>query len=175
MRSEKTQPPVSVILKAQELLQIDEAFIRRLREKDPDALAALSLKLANDLKEAMERLNQNPSNSSKPSGSLAPWDKGGADDASASLDISDTVEDAETLERSAEASAAPADSVEKNVPQETAYTGFTETIPTACAVGRIWCARLPRHPGKFSGYRPNARRATAEPLEPRDGCGLPGP
>ena len=28
----------------------------------------------------MERLNQNPSNSSKPSGSLAPWDKGTTDE-----------------------------------------------------------------------------------------------
>jgi len=40
----------------------------------------LSINLANDLKEAMERLNQNPSNSSKPSGSLAPWDKGSRDE-----------------------------------------------------------------------------------------------
>ena len=65
-----------MVLKEQELLQIDEQFIRKLLEKDPDALAGLSINLANDLKEALERLNQNPSNSSKPSGSLAPWDKG---------------------------------------------------------------------------------------------------
>ncbi len=68
-----------MVLKEQELLQIDEPFIRKLLEKDPDALAGLSINLANDLKEAMERLNQNPSNSSKPSGSLAPWDKGSRD------------------------------------------------------------------------------------------------
>ena len=65
-----------MVLKEQELLQIDEQFIRKLLDKDPEALAGLSIKLANDLKEARERLNQNPSNSSKPSGSLAPWDKG---------------------------------------------------------------------------------------------------
>ncbi|SHN93402.1 hypothetical protein BHECKSOX_192 [Bathymodiolus heckerae thiotrophic gill symbiont] len=63
-------------LKEQELLQIDEQFISKLLEKDPDPLAGLSINLANDLKEALERLNQNSSNSSKPSGSLAPWDKG---------------------------------------------------------------------------------------------------
>jgi hypothetical protein len=68
-----------MVLKEHELLQIDEQFIRRLQEKDPDALAALSIHLPHDLKEALERLNQNPSNSSKPSGSLAPWDKGAAD------------------------------------------------------------------------------------------------
>ncbi len=70
-----------MVLKEQELLQMDEQFIRKLLEKDPDALAELSINLVNDLKEALERLNQNPSNSSKPSGSLAPWDKGSrADD-----------------------------------------------------------------------------------------------
>jgi transposase len=69
-----------MILKEHELLQIDEEFICRLREQDPDALAGLSIKLVSDLKEAVERLNQNPSNSSRPSGSLAPWDKGIAGD-----------------------------------------------------------------------------------------------
>jgi transposase len=69
-----------VILKEHELLQIDEKFISQLREQDPDALAGLSIKLASDLKEALERLNQNPSNSSRPSGSLAPWDKGKVDE-----------------------------------------------------------------------------------------------
>jgi len=69
-----------MVLNEQDLLQIDEVFIQRLRAQDPDALAGLSIKLANDLKEAMERLNQNPTNSSKPSGSLAPWDKGSTTD-----------------------------------------------------------------------------------------------
>ncbi|NOR80555.1 MAG: IS66 family transposase [Methyloprofundus sp.] len=64
-----------MVLKEQELLQIDELFLRRLQEHDSDALVGLSIKLTSDLKEALERLNQNPSNSSKPSGSLAPWDK----------------------------------------------------------------------------------------------------
>lgn len=65
-----------MVLKEQELLQIDEIFIHHLLDKDPKALADLSVQLANDLKEALERLNQNPTNSSRPSGSLAPWDKG---------------------------------------------------------------------------------------------------
>jgi len=65
-----------MILKEHELLQMDEAFIYHLLGRDPDALAGLSIKLVNDLKEALERLNQNPTNSSRPSGSLAPWEKG---------------------------------------------------------------------------------------------------
>ncbi len=78
--------PELMVLKEHELLQIDEQFIRRLLEKDPDALAELSIHLTNDLKEALERLNQNPSNSSKPSGSLAPWDKGSSDDDTSTFD-----------------------------------------------------------------------------------------
>ena len=69
-----------MILKEHELLQIDADFIFRLREQDPDALAGLSIKLVSDLKEVLERLNQNPTNSSRPSGSLAPWDKGITDE-----------------------------------------------------------------------------------------------
>jgi IS1 family transposase len=65
-----------MVLKEQELLQIDEKFIDHLLNKDPKALAGLSIQLVNDLKEALERLNQNPTNSSRPSGSLAPWDTG---------------------------------------------------------------------------------------------------
>ena len=55
---------------------MDEHFILRLLKQNPEALAGLSIKLLNDLKEARERLNQNPSNSSRPSGSLPVWDKG---------------------------------------------------------------------------------------------------
>ena len=79
-----------MVLKDQELQQIDATFLRHLKDKDPEALANLSIKLANDLKEARERLNQTPSNSSRPSGSFALWEKNGtADD----TDSSDNDED----------------------------------------------------------------------------------
>jgi IS1 family transposase len=68
-----------MVLKEQELLQIDEKFLQQLLDKDPNALVGLSVQLSNDLKEALERLNQNPTNSSRPSSSLAPWDKGRSD------------------------------------------------------------------------------------------------
>ena len=83
-----------MILTEQELLQVDEAFIRRLGENNPDALAELSINLAKDLKEAMERLNQNSSNSSKPSGNCAPWDKNhDNDDAPPSQGSKDNITD----------------------------------------------------------------------------------
>ncbi len=62
-----------MVLKEHDLRQLSEERILELREKDPDALAALSIRLLQDLKEARERLNQNPSNSSRPPSSQDPW------------------------------------------------------------------------------------------------------
>ena len=44
-----------------------------LRERTPEELLHVSQNLLNDLKEARERLNQNSTNSSVPSGSQPPW------------------------------------------------------------------------------------------------------
>jgi transposase-like protein len=62
-----------MVLKDHDLRQLDEERIRDLKEKDPEALVNLSIRLLEDLKEARERLNQNPSNSSRPPSSQAPW------------------------------------------------------------------------------------------------------
>ena len=55
------------------LRQIDDAYLRSL---EPEALRGLSSRLLADLKEARERLNQGPSNSSRPPSSRAPWEQG---------------------------------------------------------------------------------------------------
>jgi transposase len=52
------------------LRQIDEAYLRSLSH---EALIRLSTKLVTDLKDARERLNRTPSNSSLPPSSQAPW------------------------------------------------------------------------------------------------------
>ena len=64
-----------MFLKKPVLLHMDEDYLRKLAKKDPDALIKLSLQLIDDLKGALEREEQSPSNSSRPSGSQAPWDK----------------------------------------------------------------------------------------------------
>jgi len=81
-----------VKLDDQQLTQIDEAYIVRLVNQDIEALANLALMLVSDLKESRERLNQNPSNSSTPSGSLSPWDKGSSSNES-SFDPPETESD----------------------------------------------------------------------------------
>jgi hypothetical protein len=55
------------------LRQIDDDYVRSL---ETDALRDLSLRLLADLKEARERLNQGPANSSRPPSSRAPWERG---------------------------------------------------------------------------------------------------
>ena len=62
-----------MVLKDHDLRQLDEKRIRDLKVRDPEALVNLSIRLLEDLKEARERLNQNPSNSSRPPSSQAPW------------------------------------------------------------------------------------------------------
>jgi hypothetical protein len=61
---------IRMLLKNHSLRQIDEAYLRSLSHEQ---LIGLSTKLVADLKEARERLNQTPSNSSRPPSSRAPW------------------------------------------------------------------------------------------------------
>ena len=58
-------------LSPHDLQQLDEDALRRLPEA---ALRHLSLTLLADLKEARERLAQNPRNSSRPPSSRPPWE-----------------------------------------------------------------------------------------------------
>lgn len=55
-----------------DLKQIDEEYLSTLRAEQ---LRKLSEKLLEDLRDARDRLNQNPANSSRPSGSYAPWEQ----------------------------------------------------------------------------------------------------
>ncbi|AGA34479.1 transposase, IS66 family [Thioalkalivibrio nitratireducens DSM 14787] len=62
-------------LSPHDLRQIDEAFIAALSEA---ALRVLAVNLLVDLKEAHDRLGQNPANSSRPSSSQPPWEAASA-------------------------------------------------------------------------------------------------
>src|SRR5512147_2388096 len=54
------------------LHQIDDAYLQSL---EVEALRGLSMRLLADLKEAWDRLNQGPDNSSRPPSSRAPWER----------------------------------------------------------------------------------------------------
>jgi hypothetical protein len=66
-------------LKDHDLKQIDKDYLGAL---PPDKLVEVSVKLLEDLKEARDRLNQTPQNSSRPSGSYGPWEGGIVSDGS---------------------------------------------------------------------------------------------
>lgn len=59
-----------------DLRQMDEQWLERLPES---ALRGVAARLLGDLRQARDRLNQNPANSSRPSGSMAPWAVRGQD------------------------------------------------------------------------------------------------
>ena len=63
--------PNDVQLSRFDLSQLDEGYLAKLPEEQ---LRALSAKLLADLKAAHERLDQDPSNSSRPPSSRAPWE-----------------------------------------------------------------------------------------------------
>lgn len=56
-----------------DLRQMDEGWLEKLPE---DKLRQVSARILQDLKEARDRLNQTPDNSSRPPSSRAPWEKG---------------------------------------------------------------------------------------------------
>jgi len=66
----KRRVPDDVQLSRYDLSQLDESYLARLPEEQ---LRSLSAKLLADLKAAHERLDQNPSNSSRPPSSRDPW------------------------------------------------------------------------------------------------------
>jgi hypothetical protein len=63
--------PNDVQLSRFDLSQLDEGYLAKLPEAQ---LRSLSVKLLADLKAAHERLDQNPTNSSRPPSSRAPWE-----------------------------------------------------------------------------------------------------
>ena len=61
-----------------DLRQLDAESIHRLVEQQPQAVEPLMVRLVDALKEARERLNQTPDNSSRPPSSREPWSRGNA-------------------------------------------------------------------------------------------------
>ena len=60
-------------------MKLTDYDLKQINDETLDALSeeqvrALSKRLLSDLKAAKERLNQNPGNSSRPSGSMLPWE-----------------------------------------------------------------------------------------------------
>jgi hypothetical protein len=73
-------------LKDHDLQQINRDYLAGLA---PDKLVEVSLKLLEDLKEARDSLNQTAQNSSRPSGSFAPWEGGAVASSPAAMEVAE--------------------------------------------------------------------------------------
>ncbi len=142
------------------LRQIDDAYLQSL---EVEALRGLSMRLLADLKEAWDRLNQGPENSSRPPSSRAPWERKHGEPPS-DEDLADGELEPEPAEpQSAEAKPAEANPAEAN-PAE-AKSGGDETGPQS------------RQTTRGAGDRPHAGvpgECRTGPLPRRcAGCGRP--
>jgi transposase len=110
-------------LSSHDLQQLDEDYLRGL---SPEQLQALSGKLLADLKEAHDRLNQNPSNSSRPPSTQTPWGKAdnGVDD---ELALAMADDEAPADRRDEEQGVAAAVEPDKKPAQSEAETAQSET------------------------------------------------
>jgi len=108
------------------LRQIDDDYIRSL---GADVLRDLSLRLLADLKEARERLNQGPTNSSRPPSSRAPWERG---------EVPESTHELETPQDEAQSAEAP----------------LTETQPAKTRPAEIQSAAA--KPTRKAGKQPGA-------------------
>lgn len=79
----------------EDLKQINQEY---LAELSPEQLLYLSRKMLADLRDARDRLNQTPQNSSRPSGSYAPWEKTTSNNEENQSDDVDDIEEAKKEE-----------------------------------------------------------------------------
>jgi transposase len=110
------------------LSQLDEAYVQSL---DEGRLRGLLLRVLEDLKEARERLRQNPTNSSRPPSSRAPWERPSAGDEElgdeTDVEASTPAQDSDQPDEASTPPEDPSDPAETQVPA--GATSKSETPP----------------------------------------------
>jgi hypothetical protein len=132
------------------LRQMDDDYVRAL---GTDALRDLSLRLLADLKEARERLNQGPTNSSRPPSSRALWERGEVPDPTNEPETPpDEAESAEAPLIEAEPAEIPPAEVQPTAAKPARRAGKQ---PGAPGIGRTQVLeareRIPHYPGVCAG------------------------
>lgn len=144
------------------LRQIDDAYLQSL---EVDALRGLSMRLLADLKEAWDRLNQGPENSSRPPSRRAPWErKGGGreSDAGAEAEAADgDLEPAPVAAKPAEAQPAEAQPAEAQ-PAQTPAARKPGKPPGAPGIGRTQVFQA----NAEQAHYPDTGAGCGRPLEP---------
>lgn len=121
-------------LSAHDLKQMDEEWLQRL---PPEMLLAVSKRLLADVKHLQDRLNQNPSNSSRPPSSRAPWDK--------------TPASAQNQDASSPPDQPAAEPAAPTAPDTAAEGGTPAPAPPAASDPHKGAAAAPRRPGRQPG------------------------
>ena len=111
-----------------DLRQMDPGWQERQPEETVRGLLARAL---DDLRQARDRLNQNPANSSRPPGSMEPWRKGGADESAARPD-----DGAAHDEEAAEAAEAKAARSEPDAGADAKEGATSKAVADSAAPGR---------------------------------------
>jgi transposase len=130
------------------LHQLDDAYVDSLESGE---LRGLSKRLLADLKEARERFNQTPNNSSRPPSSRTPWARAGATASSEGVEREPDEPEAPVKKASNEAVSSEAE--QESLPE----TSSVETKPSAAAPAR--------KPGKQPGAPGVGRTQVFEPNE----------
>jgi transposase len=153
-------------LKDHDLRQLNADRLRQLGQRQPGALVDLSVRLLEDLKEARERLNQNPDNSSRPPSSRAPWFREGSSSeppaSSASTDSADPDQPAEAPPVKHESSRKKPRGASARAPGKQPGApghGRTQVLPVSLTVSHfpehcaLCAAQLPKESGVcYNGY-----------------------
>ena len=122
-----------------DLLQMDQAWLERQSEQTLRALMARAL---DDLRLARDRLNQNPGNSSRPPGSMPPWQRGDATAKDTAQALADE-QDAQDEELAAGESAKGT--------QPTSHDNAANTSATAAAMPKVPVLQAPKRAGRPLG------------------------
>jgi len=125
-----------VILSREELLKIDDQYLVELSQSNPAALCQTAQMLLADLKVARERIEQNSSNSSKPSGSLPPWENRRDNDALGDEEDDPSDPDSTATSRSTTDSGSSGDSSKRKPGRQLGSQGFgrTQKLPVTHSV-----------------------------------------
>ena len=156
-------------LSGHDLKQINDDTLDRLTEEQ---LLALSKLMLSDLKETTDRLNQNPSNSSRPSGSMPSWERDGTGDEEeptvleAVIDKTQDTDDTSNLDEGVDSSHLDADGQTDN--KQAADENLSDGVNANAQASNAAEQPKKRAPGKQLGAQGYGRdwnpAATEEPI-----------
>ena len=142
-----------------DLLQMDQAWLERQSEQ---TLRALMVRALDDLRLARDRLNQNPGNSSRPPGSMPPWQRGDTAANDTANDTAQAMADEQEAEDIELAALEPAKGTQATRHDNAVNTGATAA---AAAKPNIAVPQVPKRAGRPLGAPGHGRTQKLTPTQ----------